>query len=91
MHSVFNMFDLFSFAYNIYTPGGPCHLETSSAVFTNTEFKKTIRNQRVKNREGKTQIFCFWAGQSGQIFLAGYFQAVKSPHRWQHLCVKVKM
>ena len=25
--------------------------------------------QRVKNREGKTQIFCFWARQSGQIFL----------------------
>ena len=48
-------------------------------------------NQRVKSREGKTQILWFWARQSGQIFLAGYFCAVKTPHRWQHMCVKVKM
>ena len=46
--------------------------------------------QRVKNREGKTQTFFFWAGQSGQIFLAGYFWAVRRPHKWQHMCVKVK-
>jgi hypothetical protein len=38
---------------------------------TDTEFRSdTISyilagtGQRVKNREGKTQIFCFWAGQS---------------------------
>ena len=47
--------------------------------------------QRVKKREGKTQIFGFWAGQSGQIFLAGYIWAVKSSHRWQHLWAKVKI
>ena len=39
--------------------------------------------------EGQTQIFVF--KQLGQIFLAGYFWAVKSTHRWQHMCVKVKM
>ena len=47
-------------------------------------------NQRVKKREEKTQIFGFWAGQSGEIFLAGYIWAVKSSHRWQHLWAKVK-
>ena len=47
--------------------------------------------QRVKKREGKTQIFGFWAGQSGQILLAGYIWAVKSSHRWQHLWAKVKI
>ena len=41
--------------------------------------------------EEKTQIFVFWAGQSGQIFWAGYFWAVKSPHRWQHMSAKVIM
>ena len=54
-------------------------------------FTKTTVNQRVKKREGKTQIFGFWAGQSGQIFLAGYIWAVKSSHRWQHLWAKVKI
>ena len=47
--------------------------------------------QRVKKREGKTQIFGFLAGQSGQIFLAGYIWAVRSSHRWQHLWAKVKI
>ena len=47
--------------------------------------------QRVKKREEKTQIFGFLAGQSGQIFLAGYIWAVKSSHRWQHLWAKVKI
>ena len=51
----------------------------------------TYLKQRVKKREGKTQIFGFWAGQSGQIFLAGYIWAVKSSHRWQHLWAKVKI
>ena len=41
--------------------------------------------QRVKNREGKTQIFFIWDGHSGQIFLAGYFLAVKSPHRFRKI------
>ena len=41
--------------------------------------------------EGQTQIFVFWAKQLGQIFLAGYFWAVKSPHKWQHMCFRVKM
>ena len=50
-----------------------------------------IQMQRVKKREEKTQIFGFWAGQSGQIFLAGYIWAVKSSHRWQHLWAKVKI
>ena len=53
------------------------------------QFKSCI--QRVKKREEKTQIFGFWAGQSGQIFLAGYIWAVKSSHRWQHLWAKVKI
>jgi hypothetical protein len=47
--------------------------------------------QRVKKREEKTQIFGFWAGQSGQIFSAGYILALKSSHRWQHLWAKVKI
>ena len=53
--------------------------------------EKLMSNQRVKKREGKTQIFGFWAGQSGQIFLAGYIWAVKSSHRWQHLWAKVEI
>ena len=40
--------------------------------------------------EGQTQIIVFWGGQSRQIFLAGYFWAVKSPCRWQHMCCKIK-
>ena len=56
-----------------------------------SEHVSTVKNQRVKKREGKTQIFGFWAGQSGQIFLAGYIWAVKSSHRWQHLWAKVKV
>ena len=48
-------------------------------------------NQRVKNKEGKTQILWFWAGESGQIFLAGHIWAVKCSHRWQHLWAKVKI
>ena len=51
----------------------------------------TVCDQRVKKREEKTQIFGFWAGQSGQMFLAGYIWAVKSSHRWQHLWAKVKI
>ena len=58
-------------------------------LISSRDFAEII--QRVKNREGKIQIFSIWAGQSGQIFLAGYFWAVRKPHRWQHMCVKVKM
>ena len=54
-------------------------------------FFKISCNQRVKKREEKTQIFGFWAGQSGQIFLAGHIWAVKCSHRWQHLWAKVKI
>jgi hypothetical protein len=37
--------------------------------------------QRVKShREGKTHISFLWARQSGQIFLAEYFWAIKSPY-----------
>ena len=50
-----------------------------------------LGSQRVKKREGKTQIFGFWAGQSGQIFSAGYIWAVKCSHRWQHLWAKGKI
>ena len=53
--------------------------------------KRTVVYQRVMNTERKTQIFFIWVEQSGQIFLAGYFWAVKRPHRWQHMCVKVNV
>ena len=43
-------------------------------------------HQRVRNREGKTQIFL-----SGLNSLGRYFWAVKSPHKWQCMCWKEKM
>ena len=69
--------------------------QINSTPMTNGKFRESLMltvifrylGQRVKNREGKTQISIFYLGQ---VFLSGYFWAVKSPHGWQHMCVKVK-
>ena len=48
--------------------------------------KLSQASQRVKNREGKT-FFLFLGQTAGADILARYFWAVKSTHRWQHMCV----
>ena len=41
--------------------------------FGKLKFKKVGAIHREKKIEVQTQIFLFWAGQTGQIFLAGCF------------------
>ena len=44
---------------------------TYASIFSSAQRMSCILVIEKRYIEGKTQIFPFWAGQSGQIFLAG--------------------